>query len=201
MPRSVHSSSDSDSILHNASRPASLRELFWSFTKMALQGFGGVLPVAERVLVHERRWMTEKDFVESLAIAQALPGPNVCNLSLAIGDRFFGARGAAVALAGMMSVPAVIVISLTLIYQSVQALPLAQSILLGMGASAIGLIIGMGIRLARTQGHYRLGWLIGMGTFILIAFYHLRLGWVVLLLGLPSFVIRLWQLRQGSRNA
>lgn len=55
---------------------------------MALQGFGGVLPIAERILVHRRQWMTAKDFVETLAIAQALPGPNVVNLSLMVGDRF-----------------------------------------------------------------------------------------------------------------
>ena len=66
---------------------------------MALQGFGGVLPIAERVLVHQRRWMTPKEFVESLAIAQSLPGPNIVNLALMVGDRFRGAKGAAAAIA------------------------------------------------------------------------------------------------------
>ena len=79
-------------------RPASLTELFIAFTALALQGFGGVLAVAQRVLCENRRWLTREDFVEILAVGQVLPGPNVVNVSLMIGDRFFGWRGAFAAL-------------------------------------------------------------------------------------------------------
>ena len=86
-------------------RPTSLGELFVAFTLLALQGFGGVIAVAQRELCERRRWLSAKDFVEMLANAQVLPGPNVCNLSLMIGDRFFGWRGALTALAGMVCAP------------------------------------------------------------------------------------------------
>ena len=62
--------------------PASLRELFFAFNRLALQGFGGVLPVAQRELVERRRWLTRDQFVEMLAVSQVLPGPNVVNLAL-----------------------------------------------------------------------------------------------------------------------
>ena len=55
--------------------PASLRELFFAFNRLALQGFGGVLPVAQRELVERRRWLTKEQFVEMLAVSQVLPGP------------------------------------------------------------------------------------------------------------------------------
>jgi chromate transporter len=93
--------------------PASLSALFWAFSRLALQGFGGVIAVAQRELVERLGWMTREDFVESLAAAQVLPGPNVINLSLMIGDKFFGLRGAFVALAGMLCFPALIVLSLS----------------------------------------------------------------------------------------
>ena len=73
---------------------------------LALQGFGGVLAVVQRELVEKKRWMTREEFVEDWAVAQIMPGPNVVNLSLMIGDRYFGLRGAMAALAGMLTVPA-----------------------------------------------------------------------------------------------
>ena len=75
-------------------RPHSLRELFWAFTWLALQGFGGVLAVVQRELVERRRWITNDEFIEDWAAAQILPGPNVVNLSIMVGDRYFGLRGA-----------------------------------------------------------------------------------------------------------
>jgi len=78
-------------------RPASLRQLFWAFSALALQGFGGVLAVVQRELVERKQWLSQKEFLEDWAVAQILPGPNVVNLSLMWGGRYFGWRGACVA--------------------------------------------------------------------------------------------------------
>src|SRR5215470_13468704 len=129
-------------------RPASLSELFIAFTALALQGFGGVLAVAQRVLCDQRRWLTREQFLEILAIGQVLPGPNVCNVALMVGDRFFGWRGAFAALAGMMAVPLVIVLIVTAVYAEYAALPAVAGALHGMGAVAAGLICGTALRLA-----------------------------------------------------
>ena len=67
-------------------------------------GVRGVLAVAQKVC-ERRGWLTQAEFLQLLATAQVLPGPNVCNLSLMIGDRFFGWRGALAALAGMIVAP------------------------------------------------------------------------------------------------
>src|SRR5690606_31020912 len=99
-------------LLPGLTRPGTLWELFTAFSLLALQGFGGVLAVAQRELCERRRWLSPQDFVELLAGAQVLPGPNVCNLSLMIGDRFFGWRGALVALLGMVLAPMVLVLCL-----------------------------------------------------------------------------------------
>ena len=86
-------------------RPESPRQLFTAFTLLALQGFGGVLAVAQRVLCDQHRWLTREQFVEMLAIGQVLPGPNICNIALMIGDRFFGWRGAFAALGAWLILP------------------------------------------------------------------------------------------------
>ncbi len=63
-------------------RPASLRDLFWAFTWLALQGFGGVLAVVQRELVDKKQWLTREQFIEDWAVAQVLPGPNVLFVAL-----------------------------------------------------------------------------------------------------------------------
>src|SRR6476661_11061538 len=97
-------------------RPKSLSDLFFSFTLLALQGFGGVLAVVQRELVERKRWMTREEFVEEWAVAQIMPGPNVVNLSMMIGSRYFGLPGAMAALAGMLSAPLVVVLLLGFAY-------------------------------------------------------------------------------------
>src|SRR5512145_864318 len=129
-------------------RPASPRELFVAFTLLALQGFGGVLAVAQRVLVEQRRWLTREQFVEILSLGQVLPGPNVCNVALMIGDRFFGWRGAFAALAGMMAVPLLIVLMLAAAYAEFATQPMVAGALKGMAAVAAGMIIGTALKLA-----------------------------------------------------
>jgi chromate transporter len=86
-------------------RPQSPADLFWSFTWLALQGFGGVVAVVQRELVEKKRWMTNEEFLEDWAVAQVMPGPNVVNLSLMIGDRHFGLRGGLAALAACSRCP------------------------------------------------------------------------------------------------
>ena len=129
-------------------RPNSLSDLFFSFTILALQGFGGVLAVVQRELVEKKRWMTREEFVEEWAVAQIMPGPNVVNLSLMIGDRYFGLRGAMTALAGMLAVPLLVVLSLALVYARFADNPQVAGALRGMGAVAAGLITATGLKLS-----------------------------------------------------
>ncbi len=129
-------------------RPRTLAELFFAFNALALQGFGGVLAVAQRDLVERRRWLTSAQFLEVLSVSQVLPGPNIVNLGLIVGDRFFGLRGAFTAMAGMLLVPTTIVLSLTALYAGFSHLPVVAGALRGMGAVAAGLVFATAIKLA-----------------------------------------------------
>src|SRR5688572_15049061 len=93
-------------------QPTSPRDLFVSFTWLALQGFGGVLAIVQREMVEKKRWLTPEQFLEDWAVAQVMPGPNVINLALMIGDRYFGLRGAVAAVAGMLAIPLVVILVL-----------------------------------------------------------------------------------------
>jgi len=167
--------------------PASLRELFFAFNRLSLQGFGGVLPVAQRELIERRRWLDKHQFVEMLAVSQVLPGPNVVNLALMFGDRCFGLRGAMTALAGMMLAPLVVVLVLTALYGQYSQHPLVSGALRGMGAVAAGLVISTALKLLATVRRNPMGRWPALAfaalTFVLVALLRWPLVWVVLGLG------------------
>jgi len=137
--------------------PRSPGELMRVFSALALQGFGGVLPVAQRALVEQRQWMTHDQFVEALSIGQVLPGPNIVNVALIVGDRFFGWRGAFAALAGLLGLPLVIAMTLAALYGRFAAEPMVAGALRGMAAVAAGLIIAMACKLMPTLARNPLG--------------------------------------------
>jgi chromate transporter len=180
-------------------RPSSPKDLFVAFTLLALQGFGGVLAVAQRVLVEQRRWLTREEFVEILAVGQVLPGPNVCNVALMVGDRFFGWRGAFAALAGMMTAPLVIVLVLTAVYAQYAWHPVVAGALKGMGAVAAGLIIGTGLRLAAALRVNPMGLpvclVFALLSFVGVALLRWPLVWVLLALGALACVYAWMRLR------
>lgn len=138
-------------------QPRNPADLFWSFTWLALQGFGGVLAVVQRELVERKRWMTNEEFVEDWAVAQIMPGPNVVNLSIMIGDRYFGLRGALAALTGMLLFPLMLVLALAVVYAQFSSHPAVAGALRGMGAVAAGLIAGVGIKLFASIPNHPLG--------------------------------------------
>lgn len=180
-------------------RPHGPRELFWAFNRMALQGFGGVLPVAQRELVDRLRWMSREQFVEMLSLGQVLPGPNIVNLALMIGDRFFGWRGAAAAVGGMLVLPLTLVLGLAVVYNRFAELAPVAGALRGMGAVAAGLVVATGLKLLPSLGRNPLGQPLGalflVVTCITIGGLRWPLVWVVGGLGTAGVGLAWWRLR------
>lgn len=168
-------------------QPESLADLFVSFTVLALQGFGGVLAVVQRELVEKKRWMTRAEFVEEWSVAQIMPGPNVINLAVIIGARYFGFRGAMSAVAGMLALPLLLVVVLALVYAQYAGNPQVAGALRGMGAVAAGLITATGLKLSAALKTHPLGIALcaalGVAAFIAIALLRLPLIWVLFGLG------------------
>ena len=174
-------------------QPRSPADLFWSFTWLALQGFGGVLAVVQRELVEKKRWMTNDEFVEDWAVAQIMPGPNVVNLSIMIGERYFGWRGAVAALAGMLTFPLILVLAVAVVYAQFASQPAVAGALRGMGAVAAGLIAGMGLKLSSTLRKHPLGLAVCVGlvalTVIAMAVLRWPLFWTLPSVGLLACVL------------
>jgi len=188
----------SDSTLTELRAPRSPGELFRVFNRLSLQGFGGVLPIAQHELVERERWLSKEQFVEMLSVGQVLPGPNVVNLSLMIGDRFFGMRGALAALAGMLAVPTVIVLLLAALYAEFAHVAWVAGALRGMGAVSAGLVIGTAVKLLPALKQNPMGraacLCVALLTVTAIAALRWPLVWVIGGLGAPAVAFAWWRL-------
>ncbi len=169
--------------------PESPKALFLAFNRLSLRGFGGVLPLAQRTLVEEERWMTNSEFVETLSMAQVLPGPNIGNMALMIGDRFFGLRGSLAAFTGMLAAPLAIVMTLAILYAGFSEQPQVAAALRGMGAVSAGLIGAVGIKALLSRMPDRTGWAVLCATFVLVGLMRWPLVWVMLTLGTISVAL------------
>lgn len=182
--------------------PRSKTDLFVSFSLLALQGFGGVLAVVQRVLVEEKRWLTREQFIEDWAVAQIMPGPNVVNLSLMIGGRHFGLAGALAGVAGMLTAPLVVVLLLAMAFGGVSDSAWAQGALRGMGAVSAGLIAAVGLKLISALKTNPMGMPVCIGlalvSFAGVGLLRLPLAWVLLASGSVGCV---WAYVQLARQA
>jgi chromate transporter len=175
-----------------------------TFAGIALQGFGGVLTIIQREIVEKRRWLTQKEFTEDWAVSQILPGGNVVNLCIILGNRYFGWRGAIAALGGLLVPPLILVLILATAYNQFVHLPQVEGAVRGMGAAAAGLIAAASIKMLTGLKQNELGAgiciaLIAM-TFIAVGLLRIPLVYVVLGLGIPAFAYAMWAIPRLDRK-
>jgi chromate transporter len=127
----------------------SLLDLFLAFSGMAVIGFGGVMPWARRMLVEQRKWMTGAEFAEALAVAQFLPGGNIINLSIAVGQRYHGVVGSLLCAGGLLVGPFILVTLLAGLYLRYGQVPAIHGMLGGIAAAAAGLMLATAAKMAR----------------------------------------------------
>lgn len=125
------------------------KTLFLGFSKLGLMGFGGVLPLAQRLIVEDQKWLTAEQFTDLLGVCQILPGGNIVNMAVAIGYDFAGLKGAISAVFGLMLAPTIIVISLYQLYAQFQDIPLVQHMIQGLAAAAAGLLFATGFKMLK----------------------------------------------------
>ena len=122
----------------------SLFELALTFNHIALASFGGGLSAWSReVVVVEKNWMEDEDFLSAVTMCRILPGANQVNLAVFVGVKFRGIPGALAAVFGLTLVPVLIVLALSYFYFQFHEVPAVQGILKGAAAAAVALTLSM----------------------------------------------------------
>ena len=171
----------------------SKRALFGGFLEVGVSGFGGVLPFARRMLVEQRRWLTEQEFTEVLSLSQFLPGPNIVNAAIIIGRRFQGVQGAVAASVGLLLMPLVIVLVLAALFAEFAQVDAVRGACNGVSAAASGLVLAMALRMARPLR--RTGWQIGLAlvVFAAIGLARWSMLWVLAVAAPVSLALAWWR--------
>lgn len=160
---------------HRTTPPSSPAALFMGFLHVGLLGFGGVLPWARLMIVERRRWLTPAEFTDQLAFCQFLPGPNICNMTIALGRRFHGLPGAAAGIAGLMAAPTAIAIVLGALYGRYGGQPVVAHGVAGLAAAGSGLILATSIKIGLPLRGRGLGMALAAITVLAIAVLKLPL--------------------------
>jgi len=167
----------------------SVIELLLIFGRIGLTSFGGGLSGwFFREFVQDRKWLTEEEFLNGLALSQALPGVNVTNMAIWIGYRLRGGMGAIAGLAGIVVPSALFIVLLAELFAALTTFQLTHFALQGAAAAAIGLSLSMGLTTARRVRRGILPIAVMIATFAAIAIFHLPLIFVVLI-GSPISIL------------
>ena len=175
------------------------RQLFVGMLQVALSAFGGGLSAwSQRIVVEQKRWMSDEEFLTGLTVARLFPGPNQINMAVYIGANFRGLPGALAALAGMLLVPFTLLMGLGVLYYSVHELPAVDRVLAGVVAAAAGMALSMGFKILHEYWKDPVALLLAALVFVALAFGHLRLVPVVLVSG-PIAMAWYWPRGEASR--
>jgi chromate transporter len=191
--------------LEQISRTATLGGLFLSFLKIGLVGFGGgvaVLALIRNVTVRKRRWLTDAEFAEAVALAQSLPGTSAGNSVTYIGVRLRGWRGAAAAMGGFILPSTVIMIVLAITYKHINNLSGTQQFFHGLNGAVVALILVTAWRMGKNILTARWQWLLAVLSFLAVAILEATVLEVVFAAGLIGIYIDSFAEKQlqGLRN-
>jgi chromate transporter len=186
----------------NAGAGVDLRSLVRAFLKVGTTGFGGgiaVIAQIRRLVVREKRWLSENEFLDAVSLAQSLPGANAVNAITYIGLKAAGLKGALVSVAGFILPSFLMMVGLAVAHGYLKDLPDAQRVFQGFNAAVVGLIAATVVRLGKTamqrQWHLEMGVAAG---FILI-FTNTSVAEVVLLAGIGGIFIHSFKSRARQR--
>ena len=166
--------------------------LFWTFVKVSSFTIGGgmaMVAVVRDILVEKRKWMTDDEFMDILAISQTLPGLMAVNAAIFIGYRLLGTKGSIVATIGSVLPPFVIILAIAMIFTGYQDNEIVVAAFKGIRPAVVALIAVPTIKLAlRQKWNWAYG-IIAIATMLLIALLKVSPIYIILVVGVIAAAV------------
>jgi chromate transporter len=178
------------------------RALARTFLWLGATGFGGgvaVIAQVRRVIVRERRWLSEEEFLDAVSLAQSLPGANAANAITYVGLKLAGIRGAIVSVASFILPSFLFMIALTIAHNYLHHLPDAQRVFQGFNAAVVGLIAATIARLGKTAVQQQWHLELGVAVAFMLIFTQTTVVEVVLIAGMIGVFIHTFKTRARHR--
>ncbi len=173
------------------------------FLKIGAFTFGGgyaMIPLIEREVVENRRWITSQDMLDIIAIAESTPGPIAINTATFVGYKVAGVFGAMCATLGVV-LPSFVIISLiSLVLAQFRELRAVQFAFNGIRAGVLALIIKALWSMYKKCPKSPLSYIIMAGSFVAAAFTEIDLIWIVVACALIGIVTSKWMARKEKQS-
>lgn len=168
----------------------SLSELTRTFAKIGCLSFGGPaaqIALMHRVVLDEKKWVSEADYLRALSFCMLLPGPEAMQLATWIGWRMHGTLGGLIA-GGLFVLPgALVVLALSLIYAALGEVPIVAALFTGIQAAVIAIVVEALIRVSRRALKSREAYLIAVAAFLGLYVLDLSFPLIIMAAGVWGF--------------
>ena len=173
-----------------------IRTLFWTFFKIGAFTFGGgfaMIPLIEREIVDKKKWITQSDMIDIVAISQSFPGAVAVNTAIFIGRRVGGYIGALSALLGVVLPSFLIIIIVAKIFEYISSIDAVIAALKGVSSAVIALLVVTALRVGKANIKYKISPLITIIALILLLVIGIHPIYIIMLgivLGLIIYGIK-----------
>src|SRR5213594_1739089 len=168
----------------------SLREAFWTWLRVAGLSFGGPagqIAVMHRILVEEKRWVSEQRFLHALNYCMLLPGPEAQQLATYIGWLMHRTLGGIMA-GGLFVLPGVIAImALSYVYAAWGSVPVIVALFFGLKAAVLAIVLEAGFRIGKRALKNNAMVVLAAAAFVAIFFFGVPFPIIILAAGLIGF--------------
>ena len=169
-----------------------VRDIFWKFLKIGSFSFGGVyamLAFFEREFVEKEKWLTHEEFAESVAVGQMTPGAPIVNTGICIGYRLKRLKGALATIAGQSFTGTLLAILLAVFYVKSRGNALLTSIMKGVGAAVVGLLLSIIFKMSRNTIRNLKAAFFAVAAFFALALFKLNPIGLILASGIIGLLV------------
>jgi chromate transporter len=177
-----------------------LLKFFWVFFKIGSFTFGGglaMLPLIEREIVTNNRWMTKEEFIDTIAITQCMPGVIAVNAAIYLGYNLFGFWGAIIGSLGAIIPSFLIMLLAATFFLTFKEQAMVQSVLGGIRPAVAVLIFSAAVRLAGAVDKNVYNLFVALASVVLISLLGVHPIWVII----GAALLRILWDRRNSGNA
>ena len=161
-----------------------LAERFWVFFKLGDFTVGGgiaMLPILQNSLIYEKKWFTEEEFVDAVAVCQGLPGVIAVNMATYVGYKKKGLAGSAVSTFAVVTPSFLMILIIAKFLGMISDNPYVQGAMAGFRVAALGLVVTAVIQLAPKVIKDKWTVAAAVLAFVLIAVFNVNTAYVILL--------------------
>ena len=167
-----------------------LKDIFITFFKIGCFTIGGgyaMVPVIQREVVEEKKWISQEEFLDAIAITNSLPGPLATNSATYVGYKLAGIPGAITAVFATALPSFLIILIIATFFAAIKDSKIVQNIFNGIRPAVVALILFAVIKLAKSIGLKVVNILITIGTLIAMVFFNVHPFLAVIISGIIGF--------------